>query len=59
MRKLYCKSGTGIGLALLPAIAFAAQLERIQADINTAVLYAVLLFAIVVGRLCVFHEIAR
>lgn len=57
MTKLYCKSGTGIGLALLPAVAFAAQLEQIQTDINTAVLYAVLLFMIVVGVYAYFMRL--
>lgn len=57
MRKLYCKSGTGFGLALLPAIASAAQLEQMQTDINTAVLYAVLLFAIVVGVYAYFMRL--
>jgi CBS domain-containing protein len=49
MRKLYWKSGMGFGLALLPSAAFAAQLERLQTAFNTVVLYAVLLFVIVVG----------
>lgn len=57
MKKLYCKSGTGIGLALLPAVAFAARLEQIQAGMNTAVLYAILLFMIVVGFYAYFMRL--
>ena len=49
MRKLYCKSGTVLGLALLPSTAFAAQLEQLQTAINTVVLYTVILFVIVVA----------
>lgn len=49
MRKLYCKSGTVLGLALLPSAAFAAQLEQLQTAINTVVLYTVILFVIVVA----------
>ncbi len=57
MRKLCCNLGPGIGLALLPAVAFAAQLEQIQTDINTAVLYAALLFMIVVGFYAYFMRL--
>ncbi len=57
MRKLYCKSGTSIGLALVPAAAFAAQLEQLQTAINTAVLYAVLLFVIVVACYAYFMRL--
>lgn len=57
MRKRYCKSGTGIGLALLPGVAFAAQLEQLQTAINTIVLYAVLLFVIVVGLYAYFMRL--
>ena len=57
MRKLYCKSGTGVGFALLPAAAFAAQLEQLQTAINTVVLYAVLLFVIVVGFYAYFMRL--
>ena len=48
MKKLYCKSGTVIGLAMLPGAAFAARLEQLQTAFNTLVLYTVLLFAILV-----------
>jgi CBS domain-containing protein len=47
MRKLYCNSGTGIGLALLPTAVCAMQLEQLQTLFNTVVLYAFLLFVIV------------
>jgi CBS domain-containing protein len=57
MRKLYCKSGTGIGFALLPTAAFAVQLEQWQTAINTVVLYAVLLFVIVVGFYAYFMRL--
>ncbi len=57
MRKLYCKSGTGIGFALLPVAAFAAQLEQLQTAINTVVLYAVLLFVIVVAFYAYFMRL--
>ena len=57
MRKLCSKSGTSIGLALLPAVAFAAQLEQLQTVINTVVLYAVLLFVIVVGFYAYFMRL--
>jgi CBS domain-containing protein len=49
MKMLCWKSGTGFGLALLPGAAFAVQLEQWQTAFNTVVLYAVLLFVIVVG----------
>jgi CBS domain-containing protein len=49
MRKLYCKSGAGIGFALLSSAAFAARLEQLQTAINTVVLYSVVLFVIVVA----------
>ncbi len=57
MRKLYCKSCTGIGLALLPTAAFAVQLEELQTTINTVVLYAVLLFVIVVAVYAYFMRL--
>ena len=57
MRKLYCNSGTSIGLALLPTAAFAAQLEQLQTDINTVVLYAIVLFVIVVGLYAYFMRL--
>jgi CBS domain-containing protein len=57
MRKLYCNSGTGIGLALLPSVAFAVQLEQLQTIFNTAVLYAVLLFVIVVAVYAYFMRL--
>ena len=57
MRKLYCKSGTAIGFALLPIAAFAAQLEQLQTAFNTVVLYAVVLFVIVVGFYAYFMRL--
>lgn len=57
MKNFYCNSGTGIGLALLSSVAFAAQLEQLQTAINTVVLYAVLLFAIVVGFYAYFMRL--
>lgn len=57
MKNFYCNSGTGIGLALLSSVAFAAQLEQVQTAINTVVLYAVLLFAIVVGFYAYFMRL--
>jgi CBS domain-containing protein len=57
MSKLYCKSGTGIGLVLLPIAAFAAQLEQLQAAINTVVMYVVLLFIIVVAFYAYFMRL--
>jgi len=47
MRKLSCKSGTGIGLALLSPAVLAAQLEDVQAIISKAPMYALILFAII------------
>lgn len=57
MRTLLHKSGIGIGLALLPTAAFAAQLEQLQTAINTVVLYAVLLFVIVVAFYAYFMRL--
>ena len=57
MGKLYWKSGTGIGLALLPGAAFAVQLEQWQTAFNTVVLYAVLLFVIVVAVYAYFMRL--
>ena len=57
MKNFYCNSGTGIGLALLSSVAFAAQLEQLQTAINTVVLYAVLLFVIVVGFYAYFMRL--
>ena len=57
MRKRYCKSGSGFGLALLSGAAFAAQLEQLQTAINTIVLYSVLLFVIVVGLYAYFMRL--
>lgn len=47
MRKLFCKSGTGIGLALLSLAALATQEERLM-TLGPVPLYALILFAIVV-----------
>lgn len=57
MRKLYCKSGTGIGLALLPAAALAVQLEQVQTTFNTVVLYTGFLFVIVVAVYAYFMRL--
>jgi len=57
MRRLYCKSGTSVGLALLPSAAFAVQLEQLQTTINTVVLYAVLLFVIIVALYAYFMRL--
>ncbi len=57
MKKFYCNSGTAIGLALLSSAAFAAQLEQLQTAINTVVLYAVLLFVIIVGFYAYFMRL--
>jgi len=57
MKKLYCKSGTAAGLALLPGAAFAAQLERLQTAFNTVVLYAVFLFVVVVALYAYFMRL--
>jgi len=57
MRKLYCKPGSALGLALLPVAAFAAQLEQLQTAINTVVLYAVILFVIVVALYVYFMRL--
>ena len=57
MRTRYCKSGTGLGLALLPTVALAARLEQLQTAINTVVVYAVLLFVIVVGFYAYFMRL--
>jgi CBS domain-containing protein len=47
MKKLYCKSGTGIGLAMLATSTFAAQLGQLQSAINTMMIYVALLLIIV------------
>ena len=47
MKKLFYKSGTGIGLALLSPAVFAA-LEEVQTTVHKMVLYAFILFLIVV-----------
>ena len=57
MNNLYCKSGTGISLVLLPIAAFAAQLEQLQVAINTVVMYVVLLFIIVVAFYAYFMRL--
>jgi CBS domain-containing protein len=57
MRKLYCRSGSAIGLALLPGAAFAVQLEQLQTVVNTVVLYAVFLFVIVVALYAYFMRL--
>ena len=49
MKKFFWILGIGIGLALIPSAASAAQLEDLQTVLNTVVLYTVLLFVIVVG----------
>lgn len=57
MRKLCLNSGPGMSLALLPGTAFAVQLEQLQTVLNTVVLYAVLLFVIVVGFYAYFMRL--
>lgn len=57
MRKLYCKSGTVLGLALFASAAFAAQLEQLQTAINTVVLYTVVLFVVVVALYVYFMRL--
>ena len=58
MRKLYCKSGAGFGFTLIPAVALAAQLEQFQMAFNTTVLYALLLFVIVVALYAYFMRLS-
>ncbi|MBI3937041.1 MAG: CBS domain-containing protein [Betaproteobacteria bacterium] len=53
MRKLPYKSGIGIGLALLSPAVLAVQLEDLQAIIHQVVMYALILFVIIVA-VCVF-----
>jgi len=48
MKKLFCKSGTGIGLALLSPAAF-ATLEELQATIGQVPIYVLIVFTIVVS----------
>ena len=48
MRRLFCKSGTAIGLALLSPAAL-ATLEDVQWDIGQVPIYVLVGFAIVVG----------
>jgi len=48
MRKLFCKSGTAIGLTLLSPAAL-ATLEDLQATIGQVPIYVLIVFAIVVG----------
>ncbi|MGP1678361.1 MAG: CBS domain-containing protein [Burkholderiales bacterium] len=50
-------SGTSIGLALLPTAAFAEQVEQLQTAFSTAVLYAALLFVIVVACYAYFMRL--
>jgi len=59
MRKLYCKSGTSLGLALLPSAAFAAQLEQLQTAFNTVVLYTVFLFVVTVVLYVYFRKLTE
>jgi len=47
MKKLFCKSGTGIGLALFPPAVLAA-LEEVQTFVGKLPMYALILFVIVV-----------
>jgi CBS domain-containing protein len=47
MRKLFCKSGAGIGLALLSPAVLATQ-EELLATVGKVPIYALILFAIVV-----------
>jgi CBS domain-containing protein len=54
MKKFYCKSGASVGLALLPVAAVAEQMEQLQTAFSTAVLYAILLFIIIVGLYAYF-----
>ncbi len=48
MKKLFCKSGAGIGLALLSPAAF-ATLEELQATIGQVPIYVLIVFTIVVS----------
>ena len=48
MRKLFYKSGTGIGLALLPTAVLAMQEQLLGAITSTLPMYAFILFVIVV-----------
>jgi len=57
MKKLYCNSGAGIGLALLPVTALAERSEQLQTAFSAAVLYAGLLFIIVVGLYAYFMKL--
>jgi len=56
MNKLYCKSG--MGLALIPTAASAAQLEQLQTAFNTVVLYTVALFVIIVAFYAYFMRLS-
>jgi CBS domain-containing protein len=49
MRKLLCKSGTGIGLALLSPAALAAQLEEVLTLIGKVPMYALIVFVVIVA----------
>lgn len=59
MRKLYCISGTAVGIALLPTAAIAAQLEQLQTAFNTVVLYTVFLFVITVALYVYFRKLGE
>jgi len=58
MKRFYCNSGAGIGLALLSTAAFAARLEELQTAINTVVLYTGLMIVIVVGFYVYFMRLS-
>jgi len=59
MSKLYCISGTAIGVALIPTAAFAAQLEQLQTAFNTMVLYTVFLFVVTVILYVYFRKLTE
>ncbi len=59
MSKLYCMSGTAIGVALIPTAAFAAQLEQLQTAFNTMVLYSVFLFVVTVILYVYFRKLTE
>jgi CBS domain-containing protein len=59
MSKLYCISGTAIGVVLIPTAAFAAQLEQLQTAFNTMVLYSVFLFVVTVILYVYFRKLTE
>jgi len=60
MKKYYCRLDLGLGFALLPTLAFAAQVdnqEQLQTIVSQVVLYTVLLLVIVVGLYAYFMRL--